>query len=99
LACGPREVPHVRGDDQPPAGDLVADELRRDVLALGNADHFGSDDALAGGLILGHGIILGSFQPSATCWLRRQHSINWAEFAFRDAVLLYVLRTNTPLAP
>ena len=44
----PGEVVHVRRDDQTPARDLVADKVRGEVFAFGNALHGGGNDALAG---------------------------------------------------
>src|SRR5881296_384138 len=43
-----REVVHVRGDDEAPAGDLVTDELDRERFPLRDASHLGGDGALAG---------------------------------------------------
>src|SRR5438034_10422982 len=43
-----REVVHVRGDDEAPAGDLVTDELDRERFPLRDALHLGGDGALAG---------------------------------------------------
>src|SRR5439155_2264877 len=47
------EVIHVRGNDQPPPGDLVAHQLNRELLALRDAFHLGSHRALAGEVHLG----------------------------------------------
>ena len=43
----------VGGDDHPAAGDFVADQLGREVLAVGDVVHLLGDDALAGVVHLG----------------------------------------------
>src|SRR5881628_3085004 len=43
-----REVVHVRGDDEAPAGALVTDELDRERFPRRDALHLGGDGALAG---------------------------------------------------
>ena len=58
MAIGSRrlvEVDRVGGDDHAAAGDLVADQLGVEVLALGDEAHLVGDDALAGGFHLRHG--------------------------------------------
>jgi hypothetical protein len=42
------EMPDVCGDNEAAAGDFVADEFGGSAFALGNANHFGGDEALAG---------------------------------------------------
>jgi len=48
------QVAHIGRDDDAPRGDLVADELGRDVFANGDAHHLGCHDALACILQLSH---------------------------------------------
>ena len=49
-----RQMDRVGRNDHAAAGHLVADQLRVQVLALGDEMHFGCNDALAGGFELRH---------------------------------------------
>ncbi len=61
MAIGSRRFPRcdlVGGNDHSAARDLVADQLRGEILSLGDKAHLVGDDALAGGFELGHENVL-----------------------------------------
>src|SRR4029453_14654887 len=54
LSAAPCEMADVGGNDEPPPGDLLADEFPGDVLAQPHAGHLRSDRAPPGRLELCH---------------------------------------------
>ena len=64
IGCRPlRQMDLVGGNDHPAAGDLLADQLGRELLAAGDRLHLGGDDAGAGLLDLRHVAIVAAFCP------------------------------------
>ena len=57
----------VGGDDHPAAGDLLADQLGVELLALGDPGHLRRDDAVAGEVDLGAALRVGGEGGAVLC--------------------------------